>query len=777
MASFSGWRRTALYLTILITTILIFLIVLLFLSLFHFGKNDSSTFDDDIDPEWLKDTPFSYKTAPDPEKDTLGLGILYKGDCTKSSEINLWIHLAINIIGTGILASSNFFMQSLVAPVRAEVDAAHKSGYWLEIGVPSIRNFRFLKRRNVFFWSLFCLSSIPLQLILNGVVLEAKSINGATLVLGSKELVKGGWHDQVPISVMGNDPLSVARHNLWDISKSLAATETRGNWEKLAFKDCMERYNNPDVPLTQYRHVIFIMYDYDDLNLTSTKGWKPVDVKKDTNNLKDINKINPVWGYNTMIYTELFGDPIQTTKVQPFPLSHYDVAPKWISNVWQIEDTTNVFDPVSGVFITDPRYFKDGHRVLQVDHCLSERFTAPCQVRIANSLLLIVCVMCAIKCVLCVLVLKLRGDEKPFITPGDAIASFIARPDEETKGMCTLNITDLKRNTIKGTRGVGDTNRTQKWLQSPRQWHVDATTRRFRNAVPRLIWLVTFVLIGSALITAMSMLIVAASDQPLNDSHFRRTRHTSEVAAHTFGRSSLVTLTVVANLPQLVLSFCYFTYNGLLTRILSELEWSKYSIKHRALRVTEPKGEQSSTYRLQLPYRFSVPLIIISTLLHWIYSNCIYVSKYHDFSPTYPYNIMSSLGLQFSTKAILIGLCVSLGAAIVPVVLAQLKLPGTMVIAGGNSAVISAACHYPSTKLRPIVSSRSSWQYDSTSVRLMANQELEELEELQEVARKKLKWGVLVTGNSKESLVGHLGFGTKDSGVGKPTEGEYYSGL
>jgi hypothetical protein len=69
-------------------------------------------------------------------------------------------------------------------------------------------------------------------------------------------------------------------------------------------------------------------------------------------------------------------------------------------------------------------------------------------------------------------------------------------------------------------------------------------------------------------------------------------------------------------------------YNGLFTRMLAEFEWSKYSIAFKSLRVTEPKGLQSATYRLQLPYRFSIPLIIVSIGLHWIFSNCIYVSNY-----------------------------------------------------------------------------------------------------------------------------------------------------
>lgn len=97
----------------------------------------------------------------------------------------------------------------------------------------------------------------------------------------------------------------------------------------------------------------------------------------------------------------------------------------------------------------------------------------------------------------------------------------------------------------------------------------------------------------------------------------------------------LISLTMVANTPQLILSICYLAYNGLFTRMLAEFEWSKYSVAFRSLRVTEPRGSQNATYRLQLPYRFSIPLIIISIGLHWVYSNCIYVSNYEG-KHTYP---------------------------------------------------------------------------------------------------------------------------------------------
>lgn len=48
-------------------------------------------------------------------------------------------------------------------------------------------------------------------------------------------------------------------------------------------------------------------------------------------------------------------------------------------------------------------------------------------------------------------------------------------------------------------------------------------------------------------------------------------------------------------------------------------EWSK------GHRVTSPSSKQRSTYRLQLPYRYGVPLLIKSAFLHRLLSQSFYV--------------------------------------------------------------------------------------------------------------------------------------------------------
>lgn len=46
---------------------------------------------------------------------------IFHGDCKRASTMNTWAHLAINMISTGLLAGSNYCMQILVAPSRADI--------------------------------------------------------------------------------------------------------------------------------------------------------------------------------------------------------------------------------------------------------------------------------------------------------------------------------------------------------------------------------------------------------------------------------------------------------------------------------------------------------------------------------------------------------------------------------------------------------------------------------------------------------------------------------
>lgn len=85
--------------------------------------------------------------------------------------------------------------------------------------------------------------------------------------------------------------------------------------------------------------------------------------------------------------------------------------------------------------------------------------------------------------------------------------------------------------------------------------------------------------------------------------------NTESLVAWNFPATTGLHLTVlIANSPQALLSFLFLTYNGLFTCMLLADEWSGHAKERKTLRVTSPIGQQRSTYRLQLPYKYSIPL-------------------------------------------------------------------------------------------------------------------------------------------------------------------------
>lgn len=94
-----------------------------------------------------------------------GVGLIYNGDCSTVKKLDQWLHLLINLLGTGMLSASNYCMQLQAAPTRADVDRAHRDGKWLDIGIPSPRNLKYLSSWRRVSWTLLALTSIPIHLM------------------------------------------------------------------------------------------------------------------------------------------------------------------------------------------------------------------------------------------------------------------------------------------------------------------------------------------------------------------------------------------------------------------------------------------------------------------------------------------------------------------------------------------------------------------------------------------------------------------------------------
>jgi len=67
--------------------------------------------------------------------------VLKHGNCAKMNQINIALHLLINVVSTTLLWSSNYTTQILLSPSRLEITRTHEKGNYFDIGVPSVRNF------------------------------------------------------------------------------------------------------------------------------------------------------------------------------------------------------------------------------------------------------------------------------------------------------------------------------------------------------------------------------------------------------------------------------------------------------------------------------------------------------------------------------------------------------------------------------------------------------------------------------------------------------------
>ena len=172
---------------------------------------------------------------------------------------------------------------------------------------------------------------------------------------------------------------------------------------------------------------------------------------------------------------------------------------------------------------------------------------------------------------------------------------------------------------------------------------------------------------------------------------------TNADVGHAPTSNALIPTVLLANTPQLLLSALYFLYNSIFTRMLAASEWSRFALQRKSLRVSSPQGEQRSTYWLQLPWTYSIPLGIAAVLLHWLASQSLFLVKIDTYNPRQildPSKSFSSCG--YSAYALAMALIV--GSIMVIALLAngfrQID-PTMMRVARSCSLAISAACHRP----------------------------------------------------------------------------------
>lgn len=204
------------------------------------------------------------------------------------------------------------------------------------------------------------------------------------------------------------------------------------------------------------------------------------------------------------------------------------------------------------------------------------------------------------------------------MTPGDAISSFIANPDTTSEGMSTLSFQDKPSplSFLRKKRGGLTLSEPRQWMRRPRY---------MGSSIPAITWVLTYLFLSGSLVT-LAYSYFRFGIRALTPGSFAHHPENGHMRSMDVPDGAFILALLMGNKTQVFLAASYYFYNGLLTRFMAEREWNAYSLAYQPLRVTLPKGSQTSTYRLQLPYRMGIPLIIITALLHWTLSNTYYLS-------------------------------------------------------------------------------------------------------------------------------------------------------
>ena len=651
------------------------------------------------------------------------IGVLMEGDCKKVRSFNSKLHYAINIIATVLVSASNYNMQCLTAPTRNEIDKGHAKGTWLDIGVHSVRNLRHISRGKAVLWLALLVSTFPLHLLWNSAVFTTTTFNDYSgLVVTSKFLASNSslgidCSEQAMDEYKQNDQPSYVVCSLHQ-----HVQHNRTSMITMTPEKCMTAYTT-GIEASNFN---FLAVTKDATITEQSKEFRPgnaaLPVVAYFNTISYTDRVNTWckgfcqnWG-NTTNQTRYCYDTDWNASSTPFSCQQHMVngtgfIPKSFTQTtyWMCDTDAILYNECdASAALKNASKWTILPEQYQIDHCLATSAGHSCQLQY-SKLILSVAIACNLVKFSSILLCLLFCREPILATVGDGAASFLCIPDRTSKGRClTSKFTPKWEGWMLSGResGFGGQNsRPLQWTRNDNfieRWYQGASWKRWGLCI--LLWLccitvgIVFLLKGITLVGRSNIFSVGFGALNLSAIVSTSTHEGGSAAA-------ILTTSLLANLPQLLLSGLYFMFNACITGMAMAAEWSLFSQKRRSLRVTVPSGEQRETYWLQLPWKFSLPALACSTVLHWLISQSIFLINLRIFQPnnellrkpTDFFPGASSSGVitacGYSPLAIVCAVSVGTLMLLVLLVLSSRKLKPGIPIVGSNSFTISAACH------------------------------------------------------------------------------------
>jgi hypothetical protein len=486
------------------------------------------------------------------------------------------------------------------------------------------------------------------------------------------------------------------------------------NWERIDAQTCLQRYLNPSL---EAEDVIVITNITSSSSLTINSGLLTKSLRPD--NSSDWTQSN-IWVCSALEGIE------RCNTVATAPLAN-----EWLLNL----DYFTLTAP------SRPGSPYTPGRLARVESCLSRGMAEQdrCGLIVSKTITILVCVLNLIKVVsIIALIAWVNRDEKKkestLVTLGDAIASFLNDKDETTAGVCLLSREMVEtcgtRKKMPSSARIGMTfvwrmshsvlGTKQYSIEKLRSRHIRWTVpsiQRYLAGASRSRWALMLLACMGALLTTIAFTIPALySDQRgkvpispgalwsagLGVASYQRIVNTGYFSNKSYSRlaSHFFVCVAVANIIQVTISILYVLYNSLLTSISVAAEWSHYVKTRKPLRVSSPKGFQRSSYFLSLPLKFGLPVMALTSLLHWFISQAVFIIRTNAFFSDGSRDLENdSTSIGYSGLGMILSNVVGIVMIIKVIVLGRLKYPvglDYMPLASTCSLAISAACHPPS---------------------------------------------------------------------------------
>ncbi|KAE8358689.1 hypothetical protein BDV27DRAFT_169261 [Aspergillus caelatus] len=619
------------------------------------------------------------------------LGIMQENDCNHIHSVDSRLHYALNVIATVLVSASNYNMQCLTAPTRDEVDQAHARRRWLDIGVHSMRNLSFVKRAKLGLWLALLVSTLPLHLLWNSAVVMTTTFNDYSGLVVTQDFLEG--HTDIGLDCTSPAMEEYRNSNLSSYVTCWLFDQARNNRSSLTQMDPTRCISTYQAGLEgRSFNMLAVTKQSDALNQSKTfppprnttlpvlAYFHPLDYPDQIEQW--CSGMCQRWGKGNNSTKFCFDENWDEASV-PFACQEHKVnGTDWEPNAlsqtssWMCHPDAILYGQCSGSAATTnatkwtilPEHY-------EIDHCLVTDANHTCQL-LYSPIILYIAIACNAMKFSSILLCLLVSREPTLATIGDALDSFLRSPDMVSKGQCLLSKMDDTIFTDPDDIGSAP---AQRWQ------HGEGLVFLFK---------------GINLVGAQNAFTMGFGALSLN-----AIVSTSGYRGGT--AASIVTTSIVANLPQLLLSGLYFMYNAVLTGMASAYEWSMFAYQQTTLRVTLPWGAQRETYWLQLPWRYSLPLLACSTIIHWLISQSIFLINLKIYQPnnellTRPnthFPSASDSGVitacGYSPLAIITALAVAILMFAVLTTVSTFKLKPDIPVVGSCSVAISAACHPP----------------------------------------------------------------------------------